>query len=84
MSISTRIKKLEAASGQTEEALAVLDEHDRGREDPVVVQIPSDQGRMSEAEYRRRWPRGLLVFVRCFCGECPGGRDDGEGEPWSR
>ena len=76
MSITTRLRKLEAASGQTEEAFAVLNEHDRGREDPVVVQVPHGVGRMTEAEYRRRWPRGLLVFIRCFCGECPSGRDE--------
>ncbi len=81
MSLNGRLRKLEATAGTAERAFAILDEHDQGRDDPVVVQIPPDQGRISEAEYRRRWPRGLLVFVRCFCGECASGRDDGEGGP---
>ena len=78
MSITTRLRRLEEASGQTERAFAILDEHDQEREDPVEVQVPHGAGRMTEAEYRRRWPRGVLVFIRCFCGECPSGRDDGE------
>ncbi len=81
MSLNGRLRKLEATAGTAERAFAVLDEHDQGRADPVEVQVPHGAGRMSEAEYRRHWPRGLLVFVRCFCGECPSGRDDGEGGP---
>ena len=78
MSLNGRLRKLEAVAGTAERAFATLDEHDRGREDPVEVQIPPGMGRMSEAEYRRRWPRGLLVFIRCFCSECRRGRVDGE------
>ena len=79
MSLNGRLRKLEATAGTAERAVAVLDEHDQQRENPVEVQVPHGAGRMSEAEYRRRWPRGLLVFLTCFCGECAGGRDD-EGE----
>ena len=75
MSLNGRLRRLEATAGTAERAFAVLDEHDRGREDAVVVQIPHGAGRMSEAEFRRRWPRGLLVFCLCFCGECASGRD---------
>ena len=83
MSITTRLRRLEEASGQTERAFAVLDEHDQGREDPVEVQVPHGAGRMTEAEYRRRWPRGLLVFVRCYCEACPSGRGEPtEGVDW--
>ena len=84
MSIGARLQKLEAASGQTEEAFAVLDEHDQQREDAVQVQVPPGVGRLTEAEYRHRWPRGLLVFVRCFCEGCQSRRDDGEGGRWPR
>ena len=80
MSLNGRLRKLEAAAGTAERAVAVLDEHGQGRDDPVLVQIPRGAGRMSEAAYRRRWPRGLLVFCLCFCGECPSGRDDDKGE----
>ena len=84
MSLTGRLRKLEASVGLAVRVTGVVSTHDAGRPDAVEVRGAGAVRRMSVEEFHRHNPGAPLVVVTCYCGDCAGDGDDGEGGRWSR
>ncbi len=84
MSMTGRVKKLEAMANLTGRVTGVVSTHDRGQPEAVEVRGAGAVRRMSVEEFHQWHPGALLVVVTCYCADCAGDGDDGEGGRWCR
>ncbi len=84
MSLNGRLRKLETMVSMTGRVTGIVSTHDAGRAAAVEVRGAGAVRRMSVEEFHQWHPGALLVVTTCYCGDCAGDGDDGEGGRWSR